>query len=233
MDVSSLQSTQNQFDYTLRSVVGASVDTLSVQNSAKLESTSQSTNLINSQVSLSRLLGQSIQNISSLQKSQVLLSEQSKIATTVLNIANTVPQGVQLDAQYNDLQDLASTYNENSSVVYKNINDLIEEVHSEKSRIYFDGVPGALPLSAQEIAKEAEAQLKNIEATQENIKQAMQQITQNSMKTITEQKKPEVADIDFKIETQQFQTQRFKQIKANLSASSSSGAQSEDFQMFA
>jgi Zn-dependent M32 family carboxypeptidase len=195
------------------------------------QSTAVETNVYAERSSLASQLSQKMQNIASLQKTQQLLTQQTSIAQKVGTIVQDAPSQEALNRQYENLKELTSSYNQNGTAVSQNITNVIENMESEDSRMFFDGVPGSIPLSVEEINKAVEEQMQTIDYLREKISESFKKLSVESRQVIDEQKRPEVKNIDFKVESEQFATKAFEQIQPDLANTAAASVDSKSFEV--
>jgi len=167
-----------------------------------------------------------ISEISKLSVAKKYLSEQSNILNDMKSTIKNSSSQEDLDANYNSLLKSSSSYNSISSAILEqdNINEIAND---ERSRIFFDGVPGAKPLSSKEISQaiEQQAALNKYINTEVDLK--IKELVSNTIEEIKTQQHESIKNnilksVDFEYESKNFATQRFLDISSQMVDSQSS-----------
>jgi len=166
------------------------------------------------QSSFSVNLVNNISKISELRSSQVEVSNQIQIANKIETLTNdTIKSGKPLDDIQPQIQSIMQTFNTSS----KNVSDVAAKIDKEnedkKSRMYFDGILGAKPLSGKEILEAANAQKQRLAQFNEKIEQEVINTVNESKQIISNEKnlnedKAVFKNIDFETESSEFKAEK-------------------------
>ncbi len=159
-----------------------------------------------------------VSTLSNLESLKNNIAIQTKIVSNFEKmVASALNNGNNIDHIQPEVQSHISSFNAVSNSSIENINKIIEEKESDKSRTYFDGILGAKPLSAKEIQeainqkKERLAQLNEVINDQiiQTTNDAKQSIEQE--KSVFEQKSSFVVKTDFQLESKTFEMENLQE----------------------
>jgi len=166
-----------------------------------------------------------ISKISHMQSVQPELNNQvqilDKIETLTKEMTTNPPKGKVLDDIQPEIKNLMDNFNTSSKAVVGSLDTISELNDEEKSRIYFDGILGAKPLSGKEIYEAITAKREQIAQTSKQIDQEIQYTVKQTQNSIDNEKevvetKPAVKNIDFKVESTNFDNQSIKSFKGSV-----------------
>ncbi len=187
------------------------IDRVELQN----QSSSFANNLINNVKQISNLL-----NVTSVVSKQLNITdeiEQSISSVTSGSTSQTLndiqPKIKNLMDNFNSLSSSITTLGDSTSI-YSN--------KAEESRVYFDGILGATPLSSEEIFAEVESQRERLKAINEvangevlnNIEQSKELFT--SQKQELEEQQPEIKKFNFAVESSNFEPQVIQKLQGSV-----------------
>lgn len=166
-----------------------------------------------------------ISKISQMQSVQPELSKQedivNKIETLVNEMTTNPPKGKVLDDIQPEIKNLMDNFNTSSKTIAESLDNISNLDNKEKSRIYFDGILGSKPLSGEEIYKAITAKKEHIAQISKKIGQEMEHTVEQTQNSIDNEKEvvktnPVVKNIDFKVESTNFDNQSIKSFKGSM-----------------
>lgn len=239
MEVSKLNSINNS-NY-LNDVKDSSKTNALISNQ-KVEQKSQSNSLDGISVDLQKRNTSFVNNVStnlsklaSLQKSQAQISNQLEITTKIVQTTSDAVSSpsIQLDDKQPEIKNLLDSYNTLSQS--SNSTEGFDE-----TGIFFDGVLGSKPLSAQEIFKSVEAQREKLQVAQESVGSQIQEVVSNMQQSFkierTQSKvetKVEFKNIDFAQESSQFSGSTLSDVKDGIIPSQANATPSSSERLLA
>lgn len=161
----------------------------------------------------------SVQRISNLQTLQNETTSQLEMVKNFGQLVSSVDKGT-IDSYQGDVQNFITTFNSQSQSSIQRIESIIEEKQSEDSRIYFDGILGARPLSKEEIMQSIEQQQQRLEHVNKTINDEILKTTDAVKNSFFQEKSSEnnplFSSVDFEQESKQFTKETFKEFSSAM-----------------
>ena len=203
----------------LKSKVIVGVDSISKPLKVdKIESQSQV------QSSFASGLISNVRQISNALNIQSTVSKQLDITNEIKQAINAVTSNSSksLDDIQPKIKKLMDDFNNYSSNMSTSIGAMANNSTDEQSRIYFDGILGAKPLSSEEIFAEVDSQrqrLQNINKTANeevinNIEKSKNMFT--TEKKTLETQQPQIKSINFAVESSNFEAKKLQNVQGSV-----------------
>jgi len=209
MELTQVNSTQqlntNNLNF-LRSEKVENTDNQSIQNTNKLDRVEY---LNTKQNSFSLNLTSSISSISNIQMAKNDVSSALHIVNEFERVVTSNKNS--LDNIQPQIQSFINTFNSSAKGLSDTISKISQEMQSDESRVYFDGILGAKPISGQEIYEAISKQKQNLEQYNKALNNQLIETTTQT-KEMFSVEKSSFSDtqqkIDFKIESENFEAKR-------------------------
>jgi hypothetical protein len=178
-----------------------------------------------SQSTFGSSLVDNISKISKLQISQPEISKQidivNKIETLTQEMTTNPPKGKVLDDIQPEIQSLMNNFNTSSKAIAETLDNVANLNNEVKSRMYFDGILGSIPLSGKEIFEAVTAQRERLEQNSKDVEDQIKTTMNASKNAISREKevvetKPVVKNIDFETESTKFDSQSIKNFEGSV-----------------
>jgi len=168
-----------------------------------------------------------VKKIASVSTVQSVVSKQLDITTEIKQSIHSVIANPSSGQTLSDIQpkikNLMDNFNHLSSIISNNMDALSSDSNeTPKSRIYFDGILGAKPLSSKEIFEEVNSQKERLQKVNEAANDEILNTIQKSKKMFDTQKQelvaqqPQIKKIDFAIESNNFEPQSVQKVKGSV-----------------
>ena len=167
-----------------------------------------------------------IKQISNTRNLQNTVSKQLEIVNQIEQSISSVVSGTSSKQSLDDIQpqikNLMDNFNNYSNTISTSDNTVSIDLSDEKSRVYFDGILGAKPLSSEEILAEVQIQrerLQNINKTANN--EVLNNIQKskdmfNTQKQELEIKQPQIKNVNFSVESSNFESKTLQNMDGSL-----------------
>lgn len=183
-----------------------------------------------------------IENIQNIQSSiNLQLETANKMESSTQNILSSAQNDLALDDIQPEINSLLNKFNTTSKNISMQISGALETTQSTentKSRMYFDGVVGSKPLSAEEIFDAVSQQKERLS----QINEALNSEIINTTKEVSASFKKEstvsneyndMKNIDFKNESSNFTAQSLKEIKGDIVPAQANAQTEENIKLLA
>jgi hypothetical protein len=169
-------------------------------------------------------------NITQISKSMSVQSTVSK----QIDITNEIEKSIQkvmsnpnseksLDDIQPKIKSLMDSFNNYSSKLSTSISAISNNsTEEERSRMYFDGILGAKPLSSEEIFAEVNSQRERLQSVHKEANEEVLNNIEKSKEIINNQKReletqqPEIKQIDFSLESSNFEPKKLQSVEGSV-----------------
>lgn len=163
-------------------------------------------------------ISSNIDKLAQLQKTQSSISNQLEITTNIVEVTNFANNSmtIQLDDKQPQIKELLDNYN----IISKQNEDF------DLEGIFFDGVVGSKPLSAQEILDAVSQQNTKLKQHQNNVNSEIQSLVQQTKQSIQHERtetKVEFKNIDFEKESILFDANTLNNVQGGIIPSQANG----------
>ncbi len=186
----------------------------------ELQNQSQSSSFANSLIN-------NVKQISSALSIQSTVSKQLDITNEIEQSINLVVSNPSSGQTLNDIQpkikNLMDSFNTLSSSISTKVNTISSDSNEEeKSRVYFDGILGAKPLSSEEIFAEVTSQRERLQSINKaaneevlnNVQKSKDLFTNQKQELVTQQ--PQIKNVDYKVESDNFSSKTLQNVSGDV-----------------
>lgn len=152
-----------------------------------------------------------IHTVSQLQHDLQFVSKKIELLDKMEQIVHSSSSQATLNGKQPKIESLINQYNKDTYPLSANIQKIVEEKQSDDSRIYFDGILGAKPLSADEIFGEIQSQKEKLSYINEKLNNKIIQQTKEAY-NLLQDFQPKKFSFDFAKESENFTIQNIKNI---------------------
>jgi len=178
----SQQANVNNLNF-LRSEKVENTDINSIQNKNNIDKVEYSHS---SKSSFSINVSNSINSISNIQIAKNEVSTALKIVNNFEKVVTSSTNS--LDSVQPQIQNSINTFNSSTQGLSDRMNQIIDEKSSEESRVYFDGILGAKPISGQEIYEAISKQKQNLEQYNKMLNNQLNEVTNQAKEMFANEK---------------------------------------------
>ena len=186
----------------------------------ELQDQSQSSSFANSLIN-------NVKQISNALSIQSTVSKQLDITNEIEQSINLVVSNPSSGQTLNDIQpkikNLMDSFNTLSFSISTKVNTISRDSNEEeKSRVYFDGILGAKPLSSEGIFAEVTSQRERLQSINKTANEEVLNNIQKSQDLFTTQKQelvaqqPQIENVDYKIESDNFSSKTLQNISGDV-----------------